>query len=204
MKDANWPYLAGLIDGEGCITITIGCRYWTNKDGIKTKYPAYCLQVTITNNSLKLMQYLIQHFGGVYYSHARKNPNANLGYIWMPKGMKNKETLLLSVLPYLVIKKEQANLALQFVRMKDQIDPPARQKLTEQIQLLNRRGISPTTNTLDSSLSELKIESELIGDYESAPAVTQAPKLIPLEEYKESLNKFIKKACEFTYDPALA
>ena len=173
MKDANWPYLAGMIDGEGHIGITKGCRYWTNKDGVKTKYPAYTLQISVANNSLVLMKYLISHFGGVYYTHTRKNPNANIGYTWLPKGIKNKEKLLLCAIPYLVIKRKQAELALQFIRMDGETNPNKRQSLYESFLQLNRRGVSPTANALNSSENELKIESDLIGDYESAPVVIQ-------------------------------
>jgi len=173
LKAANWPYLAGMIDGEGHIGITKGCRYWTNKDGVEIKYPAYCLQISIANNSLELMRYLIEHFGGVYYLHTRNNPNARMGYNWMPKGAKNKEQLLLSVLPYLVIKHEQASLALQFIRIEGENNPAKRQALYKSFLQLNRRGVSPTTNMPDGSKPEPKIESELHGDMQSAPVVTQ-------------------------------
>lgn len=168
MQDANWPYLAGLIDGEGHIGVTKGCRYWG-----ETKYPAYSLQISIANNDLGLMQYLIKHFGGVYYVHTRKNPNARVGYIWHPKGHKNKEQLLLAVIPYLVIKPEQAKLALEFLRMKDEINPEKREEMHRRSLLLNRRGISPETNTPNCTENVQMIESDLPGDEQSAPVVTQ-------------------------------
>lgn len=166
MKQANWSYLAGLIDGEGHIGITKGCRYENHKDGTRTKYPAYSLQVSIFNNYLPLMKYLIEHFGGVYYIHTRSNPRAKNGYIWQPKGSRNKEKLLLAILPYLIIKTEQAKMALEFIRMNGEKNPEKRAELHKMSLELNRRGISPETNTLDNS-NELKIESELYGDIQS-------------------------------------
>lgn len=171
MQQPNWPYLAGLIDGEGHIGITKGCRYWTNKSGVKTKYPAYCLQISIANCEIRLMKYLITHFGGTFYVHTRINPNARLGYNWHPKGAKNKEQLLLAVIPYLVLKTEQAKIALEFLRMRDENNPTKREEMHKRSLQLNHRGVSPTTNT--SNGSQPMIESDLIGDYESAPAVTQ-------------------------------
>ena len=173
MKKSNWSYLAGMIDGEGCITVTKGCRYWQSASGEKIKYPAYCLQITIVNNSLALMKFLISHFGGTYYYHVRKNPKAKPGFIWMPKGRKNRENLLLAIIPYLVIKVEQAKLALEFLRMNGEINPIKREEMHQRFQVLNRKGISPETNTQDNSEEELKIESDLIGNYESAPVVIQ-------------------------------
>jgi hypothetical protein len=171
MKDANWPYLAAMIDGEGHIGITKGCRYEINKDGVRTKYPAYTLQISVSNNSVALMRYLIQHFGGVFYIHKRSNPNARIGYIWQPKGLKNKETLLLSVLPYLVIKPEQAKLALEFIRMNGQINPEKRGAMHERSRQLNQRGISVETNMPNCPENGQVRESELRGDTQSAPVV---------------------------------
>jgi hypothetical protein len=185
LKDAKWSYLAGLIDGEGHIGITKGCRYWRNKDGVETKYPAYSLQISVANNSSSLMTFLIKHFGGVYYTHTRINPNARDGYTWQPKGAKNKEALLLAVLPYLVIKTAQAKMALEFLRMRDEINPEKRETFHAMSLRLNQRGVSPTTNMPDdlpycqpahgpTVPANLKIESDLMGDHESAPVVTQA------------------------------
>jgi hypothetical protein len=53
-----------------------------------------------------------------------------------------------------------------------------RKQLLQEVQLLNRRGLPVTTNTLNDSVSEeseLMRESDLIGDYESDLAVTQGP-----------------------------
>lgn len=193
MKDKNWSYLAGLIDGEGHIGLTKGCRYWTNKDGVKIKYPAYAMQISIFNNDLKLMTYLVKNFGGVYYTRDRSNPRAKVGHTWQPKGHKNKELLLLAVIPYLIIKEEQAKLALEFLRMKDQINPEKREEMHKHSLELNRKGpTTPETNTSNSSENELKIESELMGDHESAPDVNQGedkPFNTELAEYWETYER---------------
>lgn len=169
---AKWSYLAGLIDGEGSIGTTKGCRYWTNKKGQITKYPAYSLVVSVSNNSLVLMKHLLRTHGGVYYPHKRSNPNANIGWLWMPKGAKNKKTLLLAVLPYLVIKREQALLALKWLEMGDVINPALWEEFHQKFLAMNKRGLSSEPNTPNNS-DELKIETELIGDDKSAPVVTQ-------------------------------
>lgn len=190
MKESNWSYLAGLIDGEGYIGITKGCRYYTDKENNTTKYPAYSINITISNNSLDLMKYLVEHFGGKYYTHTRSNPNANIGFMWQPKGIKNKEKLLLAVLPHLVIKTRQAQLILDFIRLNGENNPEKREEFHRKSLILNRRGLSPTTNTLDGdniinrwvsypehlTIDLPKIESELHGDVQSAPVVIQGVK----------------------------
>jgi hypothetical protein len=152
----KWSYLAGIFDGEGTIYI-----------GLMTDKRRTFLKIGITNTDLNLMKWLIENFGGSYRSEARRN--YRLIYRWGPKGKNNREKFLLGVLPYLIIKREQALLALEFDRMNCS-DPEKRDKIRLKIQALNRGSVE--TNTQDCSPTEQKIESELTGDRKSAPAVT--------------------------------
>lgn len=164
MKEKNWSYLAGLFDGEGCISIC------TNNTHTGTGY-VFCIQITNTNQ--KLMKWLIEHFGGVYYSQDGTSRPAHWkpSFRWRVKGRKNEEEFLLGVLPYLVVKREQALLALEFVRGWYERDPAWRNEIATKMKILNRRGISLETNTLDAEDSA-KIESVLTGDCECALPVT--------------------------------
>jgi hypothetical protein len=182
MKDndkTNWAYLAGLLDGEGCFTIT---GTWKNRKGIwRTKtgpntYFHINLIISLYNTDLKVMKWLVDHFGGVYYvHHPSKKPSHKIGYSWHPKGAKNKELLLLGILPYLVIKREQAKLSLEYIRLDGKACQEKRLELREKIQTLNGHGMGKrlTTNMSDGP-SGLKIESGLSGDTKSALEVTQA------------------------------
>jgi len=168
MKEKNWSYLAGLFDGEGCISIC------PRKDKHGDNAFIFCIQITNTNTTL--MKWLIEHFGGVYYSQDGKSrkPNWKPSYRWRVKGRANEEEFLLGVLPYLVIKKEQAKLALEFVRMWQEKNPARRLEISNRMCELNRRGVSVETNTLDSEKE--KIESVLTSNCESEFAVTQISK----------------------------
>lgn len=150
MKEKNWSYLAGIFDGEGYIGISINHRGPRNGRDAAVEYQA---RIVIVNTSLKLMKWLITNFGGVYYSR-QKTEGWRLSYNWEPKGAHNKELLLLGILPYLQIKKEQANLLLQFLRMENKSDKEARQKLYEQSKILNRTGDSVTTETPSGTPTE--------------------------------------------------
>jgi hypothetical protein len=165
MKEKNWSYLAGLFDGEGCISI---CK---RKDKFGDNAFIFCIQITNTNTML--MKWLVEHFGGVYYSQDGKsrNPKWKPSFRWRVKGRKNEEEFLLGVLPYLVIKRKQALLALEFVRMWQEKNPARRLAIAQRMCELNHHGKSVETNTLDSDLE--KIESVLVGNDESALAVTQ-------------------------------
>jgi hypothetical protein len=170
MKDSNWPYLAGLIDGEGCFSISKQVNNYNNKG--RNDYIQYGFRLSVTNTSLKLMKYLIEHFGGVYYTKRSNSDNWwKTSYEWRPKGRGNSERILLATLPYMVVKQEQAKLALLYVRLPEQ-DPDSREKLFNQMRLLNQKGSPPTTNTSSPSI-EGKIESDLTSDRECAPVVIQ-------------------------------
>lgn len=170
----KWSYLAGILDGEGYIGASINMQYDAE---MKKRYRKSDLQVVIVNTSLLLMKWLIINFGGVYYTRKLSEQSMTWRdtYSWRPKGKTNKVTVLLGTLPYLLIKREQAKLGLEFLRLEG-FCPDARIEVAERLYELNdskgprakyRRGVSVTTNTLDTS-SGVKIESDLTGDRESA------------------------------------
>jgi hypothetical protein len=171
MKE-KWSYLAGLIDGEGCISVSKRINNYNNRG--RSDYVQYNFRISVTNTSLKLMKWLISNFGGVYYTKREATIKHSTSYEWRPKGRGNNEQTLLGIIPYLVIKSEHAKTGLLYVRLPEQ-DPKSRDVLFQKLRLLNQKGPLPETNTSDDSVqpAELKIESDLTGDRESAPVVTQ-------------------------------
>ena len=173
MEKQAWPYVAGILDGEGSLSI-----HKANSEGNNS----YRLQIVIYGMSIKLMKWLLGNFGGTFYSR-ENNPSgwtktySRRIYKWNISGRKNKETFLLGVLPYLVIKDEQAKIALEFVRLGNSQVPETRKRLEERMKFLNQGGSSVTTNMSDGErmlkLSLPKIESDLVGDNERASVVTQ-------------------------------
>jgi hypothetical protein len=115
MKNSNeilWSYLAGLFDGEG--TVCISTSHNRNNTTI------FQMNVKVANTKLELMQWLITNFGGSYsISNAKNvdNKRYSTQYAWMPKGKNNRIEVLEKMLPYLVIKKQQALLGLEFERV---------------------------------------------------------------------------------------
>ena len=167
MERNAWPYVAGIFDGGGSISIH-------KANGVGNS--SYRLQIVIYNTSIPLMKWLLGNFGGTFYS--RDNNPSGWGKTyhskickWTISGRKNKERFLLGILPYLIIKSEQVKVGLEFLRLENDRVPEIRKQLEEQIKLLNRRGSSVTTNTQDAS-QEAKRESELVSDHESGLMVT--------------------------------
>lgn len=162
----KWPYVAGLLDGEGCICL---------HERKPNNQSAFFIQVVIYNTSLTLMKWLVGNFGGKFYVRTKEGSplSKKMQYVWHPSGKKNRESFLLGVIPYLVVKQEQAKIGLAFLRL-GYGEQEKRRELTQKCCLLNRGEESATTNTFDASeQSEVKIESELVGDYESALDVNQ-------------------------------
>lgn len=136
---AKYGYLAGIIDGEGCITIGAGRKATcTNYNSI----------IMITNTNKKLIDWLQQQFGGNYYKIPAQG-NCKEAYRWRFLKQKEIEKLLLAVLPYLIIKRQQAITLLEFVRLSKENASQRREELFQWMKLLNKRGISVTTNTQD-------------------------------------------------------
>lgn len=126
ISNLNKAYIAGFIDGEGCISIT------KRKDKeYKNGYSFYS-NIRITNTNLEILEWIknILDCGG----HLKACIIAK------------------ELLPFLIVKKKQAEILLDFQKLKEEnkqkgIDgvPPERWKkqviLCEQIQKLNQRGV---------------------------------------------------------------
>jgi len=169
MTKDKWIYVAAMIDAEGCISIGAA----NHKTTAGNHYIAYMLRIQIANTSVKLMDWIVENFGGVIYKKKQAlNPKKPV-FQWFTKGgWQAQEKFLLGILPYLIIKREQALVGLDFIRILRENDPEKRRNLWERCGALNR-GESVTANTSGTS-KDVKIESELAGDRESELVVTQA------------------------------
>lgn len=170
MRQRSFAYLAGIIDGEGCITITVS-KY---KDDTKPKQRGvhYVSRIQVTNTDRRLINWLVSNFGGNVHGNGRRKKGWKESYKWLLTGHKVQESLLLAVLPYLILKREQALTVLEFIRMNGENNPAKRQIFKERINVLNRRGsLSQEANTQTTS-QEVMIESVPAGDCGSAVMVT--------------------------------
>lgn len=172
----KWSFLAGIFDGEG----TVACwrtksRAADFKDTGKT-YDSFNLRLTIPNTSTVLMKWLVANFGGKFDLKREATEKHKAGYEWRPKGANNTKDQLLGILPYVVVKREQVILGLEYVDLPwGSYD--RREQIYQRLKILNQKGpVSVTTNTLNDVTptgEALKIESELDSDIESVPDVNQ-------------------------------
>lgn len=104
-------YAAGLIDGEGHIFISKQDR--TQNPRYKNKTPTYILVVGCTNTVKEMIDFLYERWGACRMSRRHRNPKWKPTYEWVIQaGMALG--FLKDILPYLIIKKEKAKLAIKF------------------------------------------------------------------------------------------
>lgn len=113
MIDLN--YLAGFIDGEGWIGV-----YKSTANGKQQKSDRYTLGVGIgqTLKGLNLFIELREQFGGnvSFYQPKLKNAQRQCKYVVLGS---NALELLKKIEPFLILKKQQANLAISFQEKKN-------------------------------------------------------------------------------------
>lgn len=101
MKATIKAYTAGILDGEGSIS-----AYESGYDG------NYTLRITVVqrNDRIELLEFLHTHWGGTAHNHDATNGRNNT-YSWTIRAKEAKK-MLLKILPYLMLKKPAARLAI--------------------------------------------------------------------------------------------
>jgi|SRR5665213_62050 len=134
MQATEWAYLAGFIDGEGSI-----CP-WS-----RTAIPNIGLHVP--NTDRRVFEWIALHFPGVgaINFHRRRKTHRKDYWSWDLTG-RALAPVLDGVLPFLVLKARQAELALLFIetigheRKLSQETRETRRDLATRLSQLNRRG----------------------------------------------------------------
>lgn len=118
ITDLDAAYLAGLIDGEG--SIMINCHH----TGLLVS--GTMVKVSISSTSLELLSevrdfFLLQAENQkppelVHYHNAAAKPNHKTGYLLGIGGKNRTKKVLERLLPYLRLKKPQAEVALEYLR----------------------------------------------------------------------------------------
>jgi hypothetical protein len=112
------PYVAGLFDGEGWVRVqTPGVRL----DGSRTpgsnyrRFPSYQVIAGVAMTYKPAMVAFHEQFGGTLYGddhYRRKDPKNRTIYRWHVTSQQ-AHPFLSAILPYLIIKREQVELALE-------------------------------------------------------------------------------------------
>jgi len=109
MKNTDKAYLAGIIDGEGCISVA------GRKSGSRRgRYLTPTLQVT--NTRRELLDWLYERYGGGIYAHMRTIQRGRKPcWLWSCAGQKALKAIR-DARPYMLLKCEQADILLVMKR----------------------------------------------------------------------------------------
>jgi hypothetical protein len=145
--DTGLAYLAGIIDGEGCICV---CRI----KNPKARNYSHTIVVTISNTNEALMLWI----GKIWGRPLRYEPgrSSNRKPQWRADATGQAAVKIIeAILPYMIAKKPQAELALQLANVKkftigeglshNWLHPSVvaeREEITTAIHALNKRGVA--------------------------------------------------------------
>lgn len=146
--EMDWARLAAFIDGEGCISLARRRDKYRNKPTHSGN--THCIvSVQVTNTDPRLMQWCLDTFGGCVRNGQKPTPNRRQHYVWYPRNNEIGATLR-GCLPFFIIKREQADIALAFRSLVERkshrgqrIEQPefeVRKEMYNRIHLLNSVG----------------------------------------------------------------
>jgi hypothetical protein len=111
VREIDWARLAMLIDGEGCIRIDVQKPSKGNNNTAR-----HLLEVRVYNCNLDLVGWCRDTFGGGNLKPVRnKNakPHWKQEHVWYI-GASSAEWILINCLPWFIVKRRQAEVALKF------------------------------------------------------------------------------------------
>ena len=139
MEVTKLAYLAGIIDGEGGVTIAYNAKRNTHR-----------MRFYVVNTNKKLMDWLYENFGGYLYEVKRtshKNPKWRTKYEWHFFPTQETKSTLTLLIPFLICKKRQVEISLLFMetigKAKYRLSPEQfnlRESLRQELKKLNKRG----------------------------------------------------------------
>ena len=107
LTDADYAYLAGMIDGEGCIQVIRGTSRH-HRTGAEHR-----LNVSLSGTAPTFPRWLQARWQGNVHRKPRKTASGRSVWMWSVGSIQARD-FLSSVLPFLTLKREEAQLALEF------------------------------------------------------------------------------------------
>lgn len=135
MKRLPWKYLAGLIDGEGCIDVQT-----SRVKGQDTVYIRPRVRIGMAANARFLLDMINNSLGGYFEVRISKNENWQDAHTLTWAGYKQTSMFLRNIVNHLILKKEQARLCLWMetnIKGK-QVSTEVRDAIREELKLMKR------------------------------------------------------------------
>lgn len=148
-------YLAGIVDGEGTIAIPRDRKWFT-------------LRLTVYNNSYPLLQKLLAHFPAGNINQCRVESDNHAASFLISWSGKAALEVVRRIAPFLVVKKRQADLAIEWFMITDMQDKgflteeqrqDALASIKSEMHMLNKKG-SKEANGSDLDKPELNLRKK--------------------------------------------
>lgn len=123
-------YAAGLIDGEGCLSLA----YHHNKMGSNVNS-----SIEVTNRNRECLEFLLERFGGSILELHPKMVNASPAFKWVLWGREAITRVLITIRPYSIVKRVQIEVILDYF---DECPPTQGRKVTEEEQAVREEYVS--------------------------------------------------------------
>lgn len=111
MQATEYAYLAGIMDGEGMIGLHAHTKRRTLKNGEAREYRILQPAVGVYNNNVPLVEWLQNRVG--FRMNGKDRRQARTNYFVVVTGYRTYGVLL-PLLPYLIAKKDQALLLMEY------------------------------------------------------------------------------------------
>jgi len=152
-KESKYAWIAGIIDSEGCIGIYKCYKYQQKIDRktkkirhIKTQDYNWYPRLVINNTSLPFILTIYKTFGGAISKKPRTEKYRSVYSIVITS--TNMVNLLKKALPYLTLKRKQAEIVLETYKedKRSRFIKPKVKSLIEKMKKLNSRGVKNEAN----------------------------------------------------------
>ncbi len=141
MTNEQIAYLAGIMDGEGTISVS------RTRDKTMKRKASFRPYITVVNTNIELIHWMheITGLGAIsklYVSKNKKHKSYKRWTVWT----RQSEQLIKSMLPYLRVKKEQALLTLELLSIQKPVPRLSDEEWSKQVVIadkltkLNKRG----------------------------------------------------------------
>lgn len=115
MEKEKLAYLAGIIDGEGCLHIRVARPKKAQKfRGINGWH---VITIEVSNTNPRLAEWLKENFKGYFYEVKPKAGRWSTAWNWITTS-RNANNILELILPYLVLKRGQAEAMIECYKTK--------------------------------------------------------------------------------------
>jgi hypothetical protein len=152
IPEMEWVRLAAFIDGEG----HVGIQRVGECATVKHPNRYFYVNVIIANTDPRLPEWLLRTFGGTIGSQTRQTKRWKTAYKWRVSCRYGCE-ILRRARPYLLLKKEQCDVALALDRTMDRVGVKGhstetratKERLSQRMHELNARGPRQTESTVN-------------------------------------------------------